>query len=158
MKPAVIAVTLASSGAPAGSALAETCNKAAFEAVVAEANAAINREADGNKRALQEKLSLIKTQQGWSEADFLANAAPFVRDEATQQFDARNKALLGEVAALGGDAAAAPEARCAMLDRLRALMANVVSNTAAKWRHMHMKADAALNPHRSHFATANSAK
>jgi hypothetical protein len=134
---------------------ARACEKAEFTAAVSEANTAISQMNERNKSAFQQKLQTLKTRHSWSDADYVANATVYVKDERTADFDARGKALLAEAGALGGGDAT--QDRCAMLGKLKALLADLVRNTDAKWAHMHQKLDTALGA-KPGFATANTLK
>jgi hypothetical protein len=138
-------------------ARAQECGREAFAGVVSNANAELTAINDANKRQFQEKLQLLKARAGWSEADFVAQATPFVRNERIAAFDSENQALLGRVSQLGAPGqtvaslagvappfAASTDNRCAMLETLRQLMAGLVENTKAKWAYMTGNLDAAL--------------
>lgn len=132
---------------------AADCGREAFSAVVSQASAELAAMNSAQKASLQEKLQLLKTRQGWSDGDFLAKAAPFVKDARITEFDQGTTSILARVSQLGAPAslagmasspATANDRNCAMLDELRALMAQVVENTRAKWAYMLGKIDAAL--------------
>jgi hypothetical protein len=140
------------------SAHAEDCGRDAFAAVVGDANIQLSTLNETNKKSFQEKLQQLKLRNGWSDADYVNQARPYVQDERIAAFDSDNKALLDRIPQLGGGvqstqalASAAPmpgnvaDPRCAMLDELRGLMAKVVENTQAKWRYMAGKVDDALD-------------
>ncbi len=135
------------------SAAAADCGRDAFSAVVSQASAELAAINSAQKAGLHEKLQLLKARQGWAEGDFVARATPFVQDAKIAEFDQGNKTLLARVpqlgapASLAGAAPALPGAddrNCAMLQELRALMAQLVENTRAKWTYMLGKADGAL--------------
>ena len=138
-------------------ARADECGREFFAGVVSKANAELSAMNDANKRLFQEKLQLLKARAGWSDADFVALATPYVRDERIAAFDSENQGLLGRVsqrgapgqtvASLTGVApsfTASTDNRCAMLDTLRQLMTGLVENTKAKWAYMTGKLDGAL--------------
>jgi hypothetical protein len=140
------------------SAHAEDCGRDAFAAVVANANIQLSTLNETNKKSFQEKLQQLKVRNGWSDADYVTKATPYVQDERIAAFDSDNKALLDRIPQLGGGvqstqalASVAPmpgnvaDPRCAMLNELRGLMAKVVENTQAKWRYMAGKLDDALD-------------
>ncbi len=133
------------------------CGQPAFAAVVADASAKLTAMNGENKKAFQEKLRVLRAREGWADADYLAKASPFVKDERIAAFDEGNKALLAKVEGLGAapltaGAAVLPSRadarRCALLGELRALMARVVENTRAKWGYMLGKVDAAMEASR----------
>lgn len=133
-----------------GAPPALSCEQAAFAAVVADAGSALSAMNDENKKALQGKLHALGAREGWSDTDYAAKAVPFVKDAAIAAFDETNAALLGQVSSLGGraDETLAPAElqvkRCAMLGKLRTVMAKVVENMRTKWAHMLGRVDAAL--------------
>ncbi|MBC8049186.1 MAG: hypothetical protein H7X92_03435 [Chitinophagales bacterium] len=135
-----------------------SCDQAAFSGAVSEANAVLTGMNERNKKALHEKLQTLKARSGWGDADYVAKAATLVKDERTIEMDGRNKTLLDEVSKLGAGETPGDEVRCAILERLKRLLSEVVQNTDKKWRHMHQKADASLNSATPGFATANTAK
>jgi hypothetical protein len=131
------------------------CDQAAFATVVSEASAQLTALNDASKKSFHGKLQALKSREGWSDADFVAKATPFVKDENIAAFDDANKALLAKVPQLGGPStvtasiAAFPGAdnqdakHCAMLGELRGLMTQVIENTRAKWAYMLGKIDTA---------------
>jgi hypothetical protein len=133
-------------------ALAQACDKAAFEAVVAETGGAISAMNAENKKLFQDKLQKLKVQAGWPEADYVANATPYVKDERTAELDAANQTLLARVQSLS-DAATADKA-CDALASLRAAMDEMVQNTRAKWEHMLAKVTQASAPGPVHAGAA----
>lgn len=141
-----------------GGAKAETCGQAAFSAAVAESSATLHAMNERNKKALHQKLETLKARGGWSGDDFKSRAATLVKDDQTSGMDDRNKVILAEVSKLGEGETLSDQSKCAMLDRLKALLAEVVQNTDHKWRHIHQKTDASINSAPPGFATANSIK
>ena len=143
----------------AGGAGAEECGREAFAAVVGQVSAELAALNDQQKKIFQDKLAQLKTRQGWSDADYVAKATPFVQDTRIAAFDESNKALLGKIPQLGAGAAPAPALagavpsvagpgggqHCAMLAELGDLMAAMVENTRAKWGYMLAKVDSALD-------------
>ena len=140
------------------SAHAEDCGRDAFAAVVGDANIQLSTLNEANKKSFQEKLQQLKVRSGWSDADYVTQATPYVQDERIAAFDSDNKALLARIPQLGGVAQStralasaavmpgnAADPRCAMLNELRSLMAKMVENTQAKWRHMVGKLENALD-------------
>jgi hypothetical protein len=140
-----------------GAALAETCDQAAFTAVVDEARGRLEALNAENKQQFQQKLGELREKHGWTKDDFVKNARPLVKDAEIASFDARHEELLTKVPSIGqtdqpvatlaGIAPAAEQAsdsRCIMLGELRSLMGQVIENTRAKWAYMHGKTDAAL--------------
>jgi hypothetical protein len=138
-------------------AYAGNCGREALAAVVSEAGAELTAMNEANTRHFQDKLKQLKASQGWSDADYVSKATPFVKDEAIAGFDARHGDLLAQVpnlsapghsvaslaAAAPAFAASAPEG-CPMAEKLRALMNDVVDNSRAKWTYMLGKVDEAL--------------
>ena len=142
---------------PALDARAEECGREAFASVVERASAELSAMNEANKKRFHEKLQMLKLRAGWSDADFVAQATPFIRDERIGAFDTQNKLLLAKVPELGSAertvaslASASPaigasaDGRCGMMNELRGLMASLVENSRAKWAYMFGKVDAAL--------------
>ena len=140
-----------------GNANAGDCGREAFAAVVSEASTALTAMNETQKQSFHARLQLLKTRTGWSDADYVANARPFVQDDRIAAIDAETKALLAKVPELGASGQPSPalagvvasietstDQHCAMLGQLRGLMAKVVENNRAKWTYMIGKIDAAL--------------
>ena len=157
MAPKASAAALICSLITVTAAHADSCGREALAAVVSEAGAELTALNEANTRRFQDRLQQLKASEGWSDADYVAKATPFVKDEAIADFDARHSELLAQVphlsapghsvaslasaaSALGG---AAP-AGCPMAEKLRGLMNDVVGNSRAKWTYMIGKVDAAL--------------
>lgn len=135
------------------SAAAADCGREAFSTVVGQASAELATINNTQKASLHEKLQLLKTRQGWADADFIARATPFVQDARITEFDQGTQSLLARVPQLGAPATlagavpslpGAEDRNCAMLQELRGLMAQLVENTRAKWTYMLGKVDGAL--------------
>ena len=126
-------------GAPAGE-----CQRAEFEAVVDDAAAALRDLNLKNKPDFQEKLRQLKTKRGWSNDQFLKEAAPFVRDDKIAVFDQQSDQLLNDISSLGQEGAEAKTPDCALLHELRARMKVLVDTQSAKWGYMFEKLNAAL--------------
>jgi hypothetical protein len=119
----------------AGRAQAENCDKAAFEALVAETGKALQGLNDEHKRAFQESLQKLKVSAGWSDADYASKAKAFLNDDETAALDTANNELRTKIQALGGGEAA-DDKRCAILAELKGLMEKLVANAKARWEHM----------------------
>jgi hypothetical protein len=112
------------------------CDAAAFREIVAGANASITTLHEKNNKLFQDDLQKLRALNNWPEAEFVAKATPFVKDETTISLDAANQALLAKVQSLEAANAATESGRCAMLAELKASMEKIVANTAARWEHM----------------------
>jgi hypothetical protein len=112
------------------------CDRGAFREVVAGASASISKLHDQNNKILQERLQSLRAKFNWSETEFLAKAAPLVKDETTASIDQANQDLLAKVQSLEADKATTEAGRCAMLAELKLSMEKVIQNTVAKWDHM----------------------
>jgi hypothetical protein len=139
-----LAIIILVSACPAAYAQQEQCDPAAFREAVAQASARITGLQKKNAPVFQAHLQKLRTQNNWREAEYVANAAPFVRDETTTALDAANQALLAKVQSLDAARATTGKGRCAMLAELKFAMEKVVSNTAAKWEHMLGKVNSAV--------------
>jgi hypothetical protein len=131
-----LAIFILAATSPAASAQQGPCDPAAFREAVAAASAMITQLHEKNGSVFQENLQRLRVSNNWQEAEFLANAAPLVKDETTISLDAANQALLAKVQSLDAANAATEPGRCAMLAELKGAMAKVVANTSAKWEHM----------------------
>ncbi|MGF1621750.1 MAG: hypothetical protein ACFCUR_14180 [Rhodomicrobiaceae bacterium] len=157
MAPKASATALICSLIMVTAAHADNCGREALAAVVSEASAELTAMTEANTRRFQDKLQQLKASQGWSDADYVSKATPFVKDEAIAGFDARHGELLEQVpnlsapgrsvASLAGAApayAASTHDGCPMAEKLRGLMNDVVDNSRAKWAYMLGKVDQAL--------------
>jgi hypothetical protein len=123
-------------------ALAEThdpasvCDKTQYEAVVDEAGAALRALNANHKPVFQEKLRELKDKRGWTNDQFLKEAAPFVKDDQIDVFDTKSNALLAEISGRGDVEAAAKAPDCALLLELRAKLKVLVETQTQKWAYM----------------------
>ena len=131
----LVILTLSAGYAPAF-AQQGACDPAAFREAVSQAGAAITRLHVENGKVFQERLQKLRVLNNWQEAEFVANATPFVKDETTASLDTANQGLLAKVQSLEAANASTESGRCAMLSELKISMEKVVANTAAKWEHM----------------------
>lgn len=126
------------------SAQAAACSKADFEAVVDEAAASLRDLTRQNTPKFQSKLRQLRSKRGWSEEQFLKEAAPLVRDEQIAALDQKSEEFLARITS-GGEAqstATAPD--CALLGELRGAMQALVETQKAKWTYMFAKIDKEL--------------
>ncbi len=145
-------IVLAATG-PVAHAQQGQCDPAAFREAVARASATITGLHEKNGPVFQEHLQKLRVLNNWQEAQYVVNAAPFVKDETTASLDIANQALLAKVQSLDAAGATTESGRCAMLAELKSAMEKVVSNTAAKWEHMLDKANrASIRPIQAGFA------
>lgn len=135
-----LGIMLGGLAAPASAA----CSRSDFEAVVDEAAGSLRDMNAANKPKFQEKLRLLKDKRGWTQEQFLHEAAPLVADDKINTFDLQSTALLEKIASGGETGAAAAKPDCAMLDTLRASMKTLVETQAEKWTYMTTKIDAEL--------------
>ena len=130
---------------PVAQAVAEdACGKADFEAVVEEAATGLRDLNTENKPKFQDKLRQLKTKRAWTHDQFMREAAPFVRDDKIGEYDTSIEELLGAIATMGQEGAAAQKPDCALLVELRARMKVLVETQTAKWIYMFGKIDAEL--------------
>ncbi len=147
-----LVIVILSALCPAAFAQQAQCDSAAFREAVAAASASIALLHEKNGKSFQENLQKLRVLNNWQEAEYVANATPFVRDETTAALDAANRALLAKVQSLDAAGANTEPGRCAMLNELKTAMEKVVANTAAKWEHMLDKvARASAQPIRAGF-------
>lgn len=122
----------------------QPCGRADFEAVVEEAASGLRDLNTENKPVFQDKLRQLKIRRAWTHDQFLREAAPFVRDEKIEEMDVAIEELLGAIASMGQEGAAAKKPDCALLLELRARMKVLVETQTAKWTYMFSKIDAEL--------------
>jgi hypothetical protein len=120
------------------------CTKADFETVVDEAAAALRDLNIKNKPTFQDKLRQLKDKRGWSEDEFLREAAPYVKDTEIDKLDGRTNDLLGRITAMGDEGSAAATPDCTMFQTLRGLMDLLVETQNNKWTYMFWKIDTEL--------------
>ena len=118
------------------------CAKAEFETVVDDAAAALRDLNAKNKPSFQDKLRQLKDKRGWTQDQFLKEAAPFVKDDSIEVFDKKSNALLAKISSIGEEGSAAKTPDCAMLSELHAHMKVLVETQTAKWTYMFEKLDA----------------
>ncbi len=133
-------------GAEPADVLPASCTREDFETVVDQAAAALRDLNLKNKPALQEKLRQLKAKRGWSEDQFLQEAAPFVKDDRIDELDQRTQGLLQRIAAMGDEGSAAATPDCNLFATLRAHMNILVDTQNEKWTYMFRKIDAELAP------------
>ncbi|MDH4981066.1 hypothetical protein [Hyphomicrobium sp. D-2] len=124
--------------------VAGACQKTDFEAVVDDAAGALRDLNMQNKPLFQERLRQLKDKRGWSHDEFLAAAAPFVRDEKIAVYDRDSERLLTDISTMGQEGAEAATPDCALLADLKSRMQQLVDTQSAKWGYMFQKLDAAL--------------
>lgn len=129
----------ATEGAPERS-----CTREDFETVVDQAAAALRDLNARNKPALQERLRQLKDKRGWTEDQFLSEAAPYVKDEFIDTLDQRTQDLLARIGAMGDEGSAATTPDCNLFATLRAHMNVLVDTQNEKWTYMFRKIDAEL--------------
>ncbi len=124
---------------PVPAAAQETCARTDFEAAVDEAGAKLRDMTQTNTPQFQGQLRQLKEKRGWSQDQFLKEAAPFVRDERIAALDEQSESLLIRINSLGqeGGSAAAPD--CKLLGEVRATMTGLVRAQEAKWAYMFQK-------------------
>lgn len=121
-----------------------TCTKSEFETVVDEAAAALRDLNARNKPTFQDKLRQLKDKRGWSQDQFLKEAAPYVKDEQVDIFDKKSNELLTTISTMGQEGSTAKTPDCAMLSELHAHMNILVETQTTKWTYMFGKLDEAL--------------
>lgn len=120
------------------------CAKTDFEAVVEQAAGSLRDLNVKNKPMFQEKLRNLKTKRGWTNDQFMTEAAPLVRDDKITGYDQTTEELLSAISQMGQEGAAAAKPDCALLLELRARMKVLVDTQSAKWAYMFEKIDTEL--------------
>ncbi|MEZ5842892.1 MAG: hypothetical protein R3D27_04080 [Hyphomicrobiaceae bacterium] len=130
---------------PLGPAHGQSCTREDFEQVVEQATGALRALTAANRPKFQERLRQLREKRGWSHEQFVAEAAPFVRDDTIVALDRTSNELLARINRLGEDgagAAGAPD--CGLLVALRASLDGMVAAQTEKWRYMFAKIDGEL--------------
>ena len=140
---AVAALLAALAGATAALAQAPQCSKTDFEGVVDEAAGALRKLNQQNTPVFQGKLRQLRDKRGWSNDQFLIEAAPLVRDDTIAGFDQKTEEFLARITS-GGQSGASEAPDCALLADLRATMKQLVDTQQAKWAYMFAKVDKEL--------------
>jgi hypothetical protein len=129
---------------PAVPAPPSVCDKSQFEAVVDEAGAALRALNQNHKPVYQEKLRALKDKRGWSNDQFMTEAAPLVKDEKIDGFDQTSNTLLSDISGRGEEEASAKTPDCALLLELRAKLKLLVDTQTQKWAYMFDKISAEM--------------
>lgn len=129
--------------APAAVAIAASCTRDDFAAVVEQAADALRTMNSENTPKFQAKLRALKVRRKWSQDQFMKEAAPFVQDDDIQGYDETTGTLLNKIQGLG-EGGSGREPDCALLQVLRMHMQSLVETTEAKWSYMNGKLDKAL--------------
>lgn len=120
------------------------CAKAEFESAVDQAAMSLRDLNNRNRPEFQSRLRALKEKRGWSDDEFLKEAAPFVQDDRIEVFDEESNKLLASISTMGTEGASATVPDCAMLAELRRLMSVLIETQASKWTYMFEKLDAEL--------------
>jgi hypothetical protein len=121
-----------------------SCSREAFATVVDDAAAALRDLNAGNKPQFQTLLRQLKERRGWSEDEFLKQAAPFVKDDQIEVYDKTSSQLLADISSMGQEGSEAKTPDCAMLDELNRAMKELVAAQTSKWAYMFDKLKAEL--------------
>lgn len=130
---------LAAGAALPGSARAQSCPRAEFEAVVDQASNTLVQVTQKNAPEFQGRLRALKDKRGWTNEQLMRDGAQFVRDATITAFDEKSEQLLIKINSQGSDTA-----DCKILADLKAAMAALVETQAAKWAYMFDKIDKEL--------------
>lgn len=122
----------------------ENCDKSDFELAVDGAAAALRDLNQKNKPQFQDRLRQLKEKRGWTQDQFLKEAAPFAKDPQIDVYDRQSNELLNKISSMGEEGSAAPAPDCALLARLREDMGALIEAQNAKWAYIFQKIDAEL--------------
>ncbi|HML44848.1 MULTISPECIES: hypothetical protein [Hyphomicrobium] len=118
-----------------------SCAKSQFESAVDEAAEKLRELNNRNRPEFQVKLRQLKEKRGWSNDQFMKEAAPFVKDDQITVFDDKSNELLASISSMGQEGANAKEPNCAVLQELRGLMGVLIETQGSKWAYMFKKLD-----------------
>lgn len=128
----------------AGAQEASSCSKVEFESVVDDAAAALRDLNNKNRPAFQDQLRKLKDKRGWTNDQFLVEAAPYVKDDQIEVYDTATNDLLAKISTMGEEGATANVPDCAMLQELRGQMTTLIATQADKWSYMFKKLSSEL--------------
>ena len=130
--------------APVALAQSTSCTREEFAAVVDEAAAGLRALNQQRRPEFQNRLRELREKRGWSQDQFIAEAAPFVRDAEIEAFDARSDEALRKITEMGQEGTQAKRPDCRLLAELRSYMQALVDIQSEKWGYMFGKIDAEL--------------
>lgn len=131
-----LAITVFLAAGARAPAFAGDCKRADFEAVVASVATALGELHAANKPVFQGRLAQLKAKRGWSQDEFLRQAAPLVQDETIATLDARASEMLDRIQSGGDIGTTAREPDCALLEELRGTLKMLVGVQTEKWNYM----------------------
>jgi hypothetical protein len=138
LRTSILALSLLA-GSQAQAQQAPACAKADFEAVVDSAAAALRDLNLKNRPVFQEKLRELKAKRGWSDDQFMKEAAPLVKDDKTDALDNVSSEMLAKITAMGEEGAAAKSPDCALMTELNGYMKQLVTAQTDKWTYLFQK-------------------
>jgi hypothetical protein len=125
-------------------AQAPACTRADFQAIVDGAAATLRDLNQKNRPLFQEKLRELKAKRGWSNDQFLKEAAPLVKDDKIDGLDNTSSELLARISAMGQEGANAKAPDCSVMSELNGFMQQLVAAQTEKWSYMFEKLSAEL--------------
>jgi transcriptional regulator with XRE-family HTH domain len=129
---------------PGASAQSVGCTREDFAAAVDQAAAGLRALNHERRPEFQARLRALRQKRGWSQEQFITEAAPFVRDTEIEAFEARSDEALSKVTEMGQEGAQAKSPDCRLLAELRSYMQALVEIQSAKWTYMFQKIDTEL--------------
>jgi hypothetical protein len=120
------------------------CTKTEFEDVVDGAAAALRDLNNKNRPEFQDRLRQLKEKRGWTNDQFLKEAAPYVKDDRIDVYDQTSNELLAKITEMGQGGADAKTPDCALLAQLQGHMQELVGTQIRKWTYMFAKLDKEL--------------
>lgn len=137
-------VLLAALAHPYDPARASNCQRSDFEAVVGETATALRELNRIHRPEYQQLLRQLRDKRGWTQSQFLNEAAPLVQDDHIGELDRRSSDLLSRIETMGGDGARLAQPDCARLGLLRQAMTSLLEVQTSKWRYMFDKLNGEL--------------
>ncbi len=123
---------------------AQPCTQSAFSAVTHRTGSVLGELNEKQADLFRARLEMLRASNGWSEREMLVYAGPMMQDEAVLAIDAQNQRLVSELTSLSHDGAQGRDQRCKMLERVEAIMAQLIANTRKRWRLLLAGIDTAL--------------
>lgn len=120
------------------------CARADFEAVVDDAGEALRQLTQKNSPQFQAKLRALKEKRNWTNEQFMAEGARFVRDDRIAALEDKSSNLLAKINGAGGEAGNAQAVDCKRLDSLKSDLTALIAIQQEKWTYMFTNIEAEL--------------
>lgn len=124
-------------------ALAQTCGKTQFAAVIDETGAKLRKQNSEAQPKFLARMRQLGAREGWPESQIEGRAYAFLADDETRALDEQAGSLLNRLDKLGEDGPQTPQP-CDSLAELKTVSTQLLEVTAAKSSHVSARLDASL--------------